>query len=137
MIVLGADKLGRAVVRTLLENPRLGLKPVAILDDDPSRHKTLRATFGERALNIRSVRSDDAREAGQDYKKAHPEADSTRVRSVWSQFSEVEGIPMIGGLSLAPLISQRLGIKTAVVAMPSESESGGLFAAVERFSDSF
>jgi exopolysaccharide biosynthesis polyprenyl glycosylphosphotransferase len=136
VVVLGADKLGRAVVRTLLTNPRLGLKPVAILDDDPSRHGTLRATFGERDLDIESVRSDEARVARQTYKRTDPDADSSRVRAVWGQFSEVEGVPVIGGLSLAPLISQRLGIKTAVVAMPSE-DSGGLFTAVERFSDSF
>lgn len=136
VVVLGADKLGRAVVRTLLTHHRLGLKPVAILDDDPSRHGTLRATFGEHDLDIESVRTEEARAAGQAYKQQDPEADSSRVRAVWGQFSEVEGIPVIGGLSLAPLISQRLGIKTAVVAMP-ENDPSGVIAAVERFSDSF
>jgi Undecaprenyl-phosphate galactose phosphotransferase WbaP len=34
-IILGAGETGKAVVRTLVENPLLGLKPAAFLDDDP------------------------------------------------------------------------------------------------------
>lgn len=40
VIVLGAAKTGEAVVRRLLSNPGLGLKPIACLDDDPTKHGT-------------------------------------------------------------------------------------------------
>ncbi|MFZ4664987.1 MAG: undecaprenyl-phosphate galactose phosphotransferase WbaP [Prochlorotrichaceae cyanobacterium] len=40
-IVLGAGKTGEMVVRTLQRNPRLGLKPVVILDDDPQKQGRL------------------------------------------------------------------------------------------------
>ncbi|MCX7741619.1 MAG: undecaprenyl-phosphate galactose phosphotransferase WbaP, partial [Meiothermus sp.] len=38
VLVLGAGKTGEAVVRALERQPGLGLKPVAVLDDDPSKH---------------------------------------------------------------------------------------------------
>jgi len=37
VIILGAGKTGELVLRTLLHNPGLGLKPVALLDDDPEK----------------------------------------------------------------------------------------------------
>ncbi|MHB9146724.1 MAG: nucleoside-diphosphate sugar epimerase/dehydratase, partial [Symbiobacteriia bacterium] len=37
LLVLGAARTGEAVVRRLLANPGLGLKPVACLDDDPAK----------------------------------------------------------------------------------------------------
>ena len=40
VVVLGAAKTAELAVRRLLENPGLGLRPVACLDDDPSRHGT-------------------------------------------------------------------------------------------------
>ncbi len=36
-LVLGAGETGRSVVRTLLRHPGLGLRPVAVLDDDPAK----------------------------------------------------------------------------------------------------
>ena len=36
-VVLGARVTGRAVVRAMLRTPRLGLRPVALLDDDPGK----------------------------------------------------------------------------------------------------
>ncbi|MEI9953213.1 MAG: hypothetical protein WDO74_30595 [Pseudomonadota bacterium] len=56
VVVFGAGKVGRAVVSTLQHRPQLGLKPVAILDDDPSKHGTVRATWGEEDLMVQSVR---------------------------------------------------------------------------------
>jgi Undecaprenyl-phosphate galactose phosphotransferase WbaP len=44
--------------------------------------------------------------------------DSTRPRG---HFAEVEGVPVIGGVELAPLLAARLGIKYALVAMPGVS----------------
>ncbi|HKQ69623.1 MAG TPA: hypothetical protein VJT73_09800, partial [Polyangiaceae bacterium] len=47
VVVLGAGKTGRMIVRTLKKRPSLGLKPVALLDDDPVKHGTLRAEVDE------------------------------------------------------------------------------------------
>ncbi len=37
VLILGAGKTGELVVRTLQRHPELGLKPIAILDDDPQK----------------------------------------------------------------------------------------------------
>lgn len=55
VVVLGAAKTGRLVVRTLKAQPRSGLKPVLLLDDDPKKQGTLRASFTNEALNVYSV----------------------------------------------------------------------------------
>jgi exopolysaccharide biosynthesis polyprenyl glycosylphosphotransferase len=44
----------------------------------------------------------------------HPES----LRYPRGQFAEVEGVPVIGSLDLAPLLAERLGIHYAIVAMP-------------------
>jgi Undecaprenyl-phosphate galactose phosphotransferase WbaP len=41
VVVLGAGKTGEMIVKTLCRQPELGLKPIAILDDDPSKHGLL------------------------------------------------------------------------------------------------
>ncbi len=41
VVVLGAGDTGRMVIRALIKNPGLGLKPVAALDDDPDKHGTV------------------------------------------------------------------------------------------------
>ena len=41
VVVLGAGKTGEMIVKTLHRQPELGLKPIAILDDDPSKHGLL------------------------------------------------------------------------------------------------
>ncbi|MEO1095910.1 MAG: undecaprenyl-phosphate galactose phosphotransferase WbaP [Cyanobacteria bacterium J06638_28] len=43
VLILGAGKTGELVVRTLKRQPGLGLKPVAILDDDPQKQGSLEA----------------------------------------------------------------------------------------------
>ncbi|HEY3321503.1 MAG TPA: undecaprenyl-phosphate galactose phosphotransferase WbaP [Planctomycetota bacterium] len=40
VVILGAGKTGHLVVRSLLQRPALGLKPVAVLDDDPDKQDT-------------------------------------------------------------------------------------------------
>jgi Undecaprenyl-phosphate galactose phosphotransferase WbaP len=52
VLVMGAGKTGHMVVRTLQRNPRLGLKPVVILDDDPATWGHLEGVtvLGELAL---------------------------------------------------------------------------------------
>ena len=41
VLVLGAGKTGAIVIETLHARPELGLKPVAVLDDDPNKHGSL------------------------------------------------------------------------------------------------
>jgi lipopolysaccharide/colanic/teichoic acid biosynthesis glycosyltransferase len=125
VVVMGAGKVGRAVVTTLLARPQLGLKPVAILDDNPARHGTVRAAWGENDIVIEPVREGDS------------EADaSPSERSALEQFSEVEGIPIVGGLDLAPGLSQRLKLKTVVLAMP-EMDAASVLNVIERFADGY
>jgi FlaA1/EpsC-like NDP-sugar epimerase len=59
VVVLGAGITGRMVVRTLKKYPSLGLKPVALLDDDPNKHGTLQALFGAEDIEVRSIRGPD------------------------------------------------------------------------------
>ncbi|HEX9297164.1 MAG TPA: exopolysaccharide biosynthesis polyprenyl glycosylphosphotransferase [Polyangiaceae bacterium] len=122
VVVLGAGKVGRTLVSTLHNHPELGLKAVAILDDDPARHGTLRASWGEDDVAIESIRD--------------PSLNTPSVRAVWGRFSEVEGVPVVGGLELAPVLSQRLKIRSAVVAMP-ELESAALVTTLEQVGGSF
>jgi lipopolysaccharide/colanic/teichoic acid biosynthesis glycosyltransferase len=122
VVVLGAGKVGRALVGTLQNHPELGLKPVAILDDDPEKQGTLRASWGQYDISVDSV--------------TDPSLSTPSVRAVWGQFSEVEGIPIVGGLDLAPALAQRLGIRCALVAM-AETESAELVTTLERVGDGF
>ena len=105
VVVLGAGLTGRMVVRTLKKHPSLGLKPVALLDDDPKKHGTLRALVGADDIEVRSIRA--------------PDYEALSVRhAAPGHFSEVEGVPVVGGLSLAPVLASRLKIHYAVMAMP-------------------
>jgi exopolysaccharide biosynthesis polyprenyl glycosylphosphotransferase len=128
VVVLGAGKVGRAVVSTLQQRPQLGLKPVAILDDDTSKHGTLRATWGEDDITVESV------EHEADSSKDRMGTPSTR--QAWAQFSEVEGVPVVGGFDLAPVLAQRLHIRSAVVALP-EMDTASLLGLIERFGEGF
>lgn len=70
VLIMGAGKTGELVIRALKRQPGLGLKPIAVLDDDPRKHGTL------------------------------------------------EGVPVLGKLSLAPYTVRELGVRHAIVAMP-------------------
>jgi len=133
VVVFGAGKVGRAVVSTLQHRPQLGLKPVAILDDDPTKHGTVRATWGEEDLMVQSVRqgpeSSHAASKGDDF-------ETPSQRSVLEQFAEVEGVPIVGGLELAPILAQRLGIRSAVIAMP-KLDSATLLGVIERYAEGY
>jgi lipopolysaccharide/colanic/teichoic acid biosynthesis glycosyltransferase len=134
VVVFGAGKVGRAVVATLQHRPQLGLKPVAILDDDPSKHGTVRATWGEEDLMVQSVRqgpesSHAASTKGDDF-------ETPSQRSALEQFAEVEGVPIVGGLELAPILAQRLGIRSAVIAMP-KLDSATLLGVIERYAEGY
>jgi Undecaprenyl-phosphate galactose phosphotransferase WbaP len=45
VVILGAGQTGKSVLRTLTENRRLGLRPVAILDDNPETYQSLRESL--------------------------------------------------------------------------------------------
>jgi lipopolysaccharide/colanic/teichoic acid biosynthesis glycosyltransferase len=127
VVVIGAGKVGRAVVATLQSRPQLGLKPVAILDDDPSKHGTVRATWGEDDLMVQSVRHPES---------VRDEYDTPSTRSALEQFAEVEGVPVVGGLELAPILAQRLHIRSIVIAMP-KMDAAKLLAVIERYADGY
>ncbi|XGB39699.1 MAG: undecaprenyl-phosphate galactose phosphotransferase WbaP [Cyanobacteria bacterium LVE1205-1] len=69
-IILGAGKTGKLVVKTLQQNAYLGLKPIAILDDDPQKR------------------------------------------------GEIYGVPILGDISLAPILARQLNLSYAIVSMP-------------------
>ncbi len=129
VVVLGAGRVGRAVVGTLQRRPQLGLKPVAVLDDDPLKHGTLRATWGDDDIEVEAVP-----ESSGEPPKSTPDSPSTR--SAWANFSQIEEVPVLGSLELAPILSQRLKIRFAVVAMP-EADASALLGIIERYAESF
>ncbi len=131
VVVFGAGKVGRAVVSTLQRRPQLGLKPVAILDDDPTKHGTVRATWGEDDLMVQSVRQ------GPDSNSfVKDDLETPSARSALEQFAEVDGVPIVGGLELAPILAQRLGIHSAVIAMP-KLDSATLLGVIERYAEGY
>ncbi|MCL2779219.1 MAG: exopolysaccharide biosynthesis polyprenyl glycosylphosphotransferase [Polyangiaceae bacterium] len=186
--VLGAAKTGRLVVRTLKAQPRSGLKPVMLLDDDPAKHGTLRASFTNEVMDVYSINvsashfmseaqrsalaadifgtdSDDDPPSGPissdhiippppaSWRAAAAFATSEEFLGPESQinrptkpkeaalfprgkFAEVDGIPVVGDLSLAPVLAQRLKIPYAVVAMPGV-DSPKLLQIVERVGGKF
>ena len=75
VVIMGAGKTGEMVVRTLQRQPSLGLKPIAILDDDPRTH------------------------------------------------GNISGVPVIGGLVMAPMLAKEFKIPYAIVAMPGVSRN--------------
>jgi exopolysaccharide biosynthesis polyprenyl glycosylphosphotransferase len=125
VVVLGAGKLGRTVVTALRRRPQLGLKPVAILDDDKTKHGTVRVAWGEDDIVVEPV---SERFGAQGLDSSH--------RAALEQFSEVEGVPIVGGLELAPVLAQRLGIRTAVFSIP-EMEASDVLGVIERVADSY
>ncbi len=191
--VLGAAKTGRLIVRTLKAQPRSGLKPVMLLDDDPAKHGTLRASFANETMDVYSVNVSAAHFMSESQRKAlaedlfgndeedlsgpissdhiplPPSSWSSRVdvtkdlsesderqflgpestlkpsrkalpkdASVYprGKFAEVEGVPVVGDLSLAPILAQRLKIPYAVLAMPGV-DSPKLLQIVERVGGKF
>ena len=195
--VLGAAKTGRLIVRTLKAQPRSGLKPVMLLDDDPTKHGTLRASFTNEVMDVYSVNisaahflsesqrqalsddlfggADDRSDIGAPISSDHipvppsswhsrvdvstlsppspsdelqflgPESARARGPRVVpkdasqfprGKFAEVEGVPVVGDLSLAPILAQRLKIPYAVLAMPGV-DGPKLLQIVERVGGKF
>jgi Undecaprenyl-phosphate galactose phosphotransferase WbaP len=67
---------------------------------------------------------------------ARDEYDTPSTRSALEQFAEVEGVPVVGGLELAPILAQRLHIRCIVIAMP-KLDSAKLLALIERYADGY
>ena len=191
--VLGAAKTGRLIVRTLKAQPRSGLKPVMLLDDDPAKHGTLRASFTNEVMDVYSVNvsaahfmsesqrqalSDDifgtdgevsgpissdhiplppsSWQSKADLSSSTPGSDDNQFLGPESakprgtrapitkdasafprgQFAEVDGVPVVGDLSLAPILAQRLKIPYAVLAMPGV-DGPKLLQIVERVGGKF
>ena len=191
--VLGAAKTGRLIVRTLKAQPRSGLKPVMLLDDDPAKHGTLRASFTNEVMDVYSVNvsaahflSESQRQAlsddlfgtdgeisapissdhipiappswaskvdvtglaknSEDNQFLGPESAKPRGRDraipkdasqfPRGKFAEVEGVPVVGDLSLAPVLATRLKIPYAVLAMPGV-DGPKLLQIVERVGGKF
>lgn len=88
VLILGAGRTGELVIRTLKRQPGLGLKPIAVLDDDPEKQGIL------------------------------------------------QGVPVIGGLSLAPYLARKRNINYAIVAMPGVPRDK-LLAILERYVHTF
>lgn len=88
VMVLGAGKTGAMVIRTLKSRPRIGLKPVLVLDDDPQKHGTL------------------------------------------------NGVPVLGGVHLAPFLGRSRHIPYAIVAMPGVPRNQ-LLSLLERYGHGF
>jgi lipopolysaccharide/colanic/teichoic acid biosynthesis glycosyltransferase len=126
VVVIGAGRVGRAVVETLLRRPQLGLKPIAILDDDPARQGSVRVAWGEDDMIVEPVA---------DFTQRDLEPPSSE-RSAMEQFAEVGGVPVVGGLELAAVLAQRLDIRTVVIAMP-EMDAAAVLNLIERFGDSY
>jgi exopolysaccharide biosynthesis polyprenyl glycosylphosphotransferase len=206
--VLGASKTGRLVVRTLKAQPRSGLKPVMLLDDDPAKYGTLRASFDNEVMDVYSVnvsasqlltdtqRAELAKDLfGDEVEPGHQPISSDHIpvapaawqkqleaaaaeardalssrkgdsklppppesaRDLFSadrprssrspltmdaaqfprgKFAEVDGVPVVGDLSLAPVLAARLKIPYAVLAMPG-IDSARLLQIVERIGGRF
>lgn len=88
VMVLGAGKTGEMVIRTLQHRPRIGLKPVVVLDDDPAKHGSL------------------------------------------------NGVPVLGGVELAPVLARSRQIPYAIVAMPGVPRDR-LLTLLERYGQTF
>ncbi len=172
VIVLGAGKTGRLVVRTLQAQPRSGLKPVVLLDDDRSKHGTLLASqVNGKDVDVHSINvhaatflsevsrarlaaellgpDDKPDTRGRDELESYPPPNAPIDKqtpgsafpvksSLWprGKFAEVEGVPLVGDLSLAPILAEKLKIPYAIVAMPGQP-SDMLLSIVERVGGKF
>ena len=160
VVVLGAGKTGRMLVRILRQNPEFGLKPVCLLDDDRTKQGTLRATVDDDDdLKLQSLPKlpvavdgvddfdlDDIAPPKNLETPLEFDVPGVVIPPTRGMFSEVEGVPILGSLDLAPLLARRLKIPHAVVAMPGVSSRkllhltervGGLFSHILVIPDLF
>ncbi len=128
LVVLGATKLGRSVVSTLQARPQLGLRPVAILDEDKSKLGSVRMAWTGDQIDVEPVSNRSEAHAAAGFDSA--------ARRALEQFSEVDGVPVMGGLDLAPMLAQRLGIRSAVIALPL-GNAAAVHEVIERYASAY
>ena len=113
VLIMGAGKTGELVIRTLKRQPGLGLKPVAVLDDDSQKHGTLEdvpvlgnlslAPYTARELRVRhaivampGVRREKLLSILEDYGRTFPHLivipDLFGLASLWVGASDIGGI---------------------------------------------
>jgi len=124
VVVFGAGKVGRAVVAALQSRPGLGLRPVAILEEDSAKLGSVRMAWSGEDIDLEPVPS------GLSSRPLAERCDPA-TRGALEQFSEVEGVPIMGGFELAPMLAQRLGVRTAVIAAPL-GEASAVHEVIER-----
>jgi FlaA1/EpsC-like NDP-sugar epimerase len=86
-IIVGAGAAGGMIVRELTENPQLGMVPVAILDDDPSKHR-LRLHNVPVLGSLSALEAVAADLAASDVVIAMPSAPGRTIREVVRQASD-------------------------------------------------
>jgi FlaA1/EpsC-like NDP-sugar epimerase len=87
-IIVGAGASGGMIVKELSENPQLGLVPVAVLDDDPSKHR-LRLNGVPVVGPIDALRDIATSLAATDVVIAMPSASGRTIREVVRQANDV------------------------------------------------
>lgn len=96
VVVLGGGITGRIIVRTMKRTPRLGLKPVAVLDDDP--RKKGRSLYGVPVLGPLDLAPDMARNLpGSVAILAMPGVNRTRLNQIMEEY-----VPGFGRVMLVP-----------------------------------
>ncbi len=129
VVVFGAGKIGREVVSALRSRPGLGLRPVAILEQDQSKLGSVRMGWSGEDVELEPVPSGlSSRPLCERY--------GPDERSALEQFSEVEGVPIMGGFELAPMLAQRLGIRSALIALPLP-EASAVHDLIERYAAAY
>ena len=86
-IVVGAGAAGGMIVRELTENPQLEIEPVAVLDDDPSKHR-LRLHNVPVLGALKDLPEIAARTAATDVVIAIPSASGRTIREVVRQSTD-------------------------------------------------
>jgi FlaA1/EpsC-like NDP-sugar epimerase len=87
-IIVGAGAAGGMIVKELTENPQLEIEPVAVLDDDPSKHR-LRLHNVPVLGSLKELPAIAARTGATDVVIAIPSASGRTIREVVSQASDV------------------------------------------------
>ena len=86
-IIVGAGAAGGMIVKELAENPQLGIIPVAVLDDDPSKHR-LRLHNVPVLGSLSALHGVAAKTGATDVVIAMPSASGRTVRNVVRQANE-------------------------------------------------
>jgi FlaA1/EpsC-like NDP-sugar epimerase len=86
-IIVGAGAAGGMIVKELTENPQLGIIPVALLDDDPNKHR-LRLHNVPVVGPLSALKDTATRVAATDVVIAMPSASGRTIREVVRQASD-------------------------------------------------